>query len=232
MERLGSAWRVTSSVRLGGAATDERLAASAGAGDAEAFRVLAQRYTQPAFNYAYHVLGTYDDAQDAVQEALIQIFQSLPTARQELSFRPWFYRILRNKCLDALRRRKPFLRLSGSDDEGHDAEDSFADTLPDTAALPEELFERHDLQQMLHAVIAELPTIYREVVLLRYVSDLTFEEIGATLNASVNTVKTRFQRAKHADVAWPGDLAQGASDLPATGEAGREVGDAHSRRVR
>jgi RNA polymerase sigma-70 factor (ECF subfamily) len=140
-------------------------------------------------------LGAYDDAEDAVQETLIQLFQSLPTARHDLPFRPWFYRILRRKCLDSLRRRKPLLRWSdtGDDDE---VDGSLPDSLADPATLPEELFERRDLQRLLHEAINELPPRYREVVLLRYVSDLTFEEMAATLSTPVNTVKTRFQRAK------------------------------------
>jgi len=198
MDRLGSAWRLTGVAAASGdsAESDERVAVAAGGGDAAAFRALAQRYSQPAYNYAYHILGAYDDAQDAVQETLIQLFQSLPTARRDLPFRPWFYQILRRKCLDVLRRRGPSLRRSDGATEDGDADDTPDDALADAAPLPEELFERRDLQRLLHEVIDELPHRYREVVLLRYVSDLTFEEIGTALNAPINTVKTHFQRAK------------------------------------
>lgn len=197
MDRLGSTWRLSGRAGAGSVVTDECLAAGAGAGNGDAFHSLAQRYSQPAFGYAYHILGTFDDADDAVQETLIQVFQSLPTARQDLPFRPWFYRILRNKCLDALRRRRPFLRYAEAGDDDSAVDDSPADVVADAAALPEEVYERRDLQRLLHEVIAELPPKYRDVVLLRYVTDLTFDEMSATLSIPVNTVKTRFQRAKH-----------------------------------
>ena len=174
-------------------ASDEQLATLAAAGSTLAFQALAERYSQPAFTYAYHFLGDYDDAHDAAQEALIQLYQALPKARHDLPFRPWFYTIVRHKCLDALRQRRPLLRRAWRDQT--DAEDA-AERVPDPAPLPEEIYERRDVQRVLHEVIAALAPKYREVVLLRYATDLTFEEIGEVLHMPVNTVKTRFQRAK------------------------------------
>ncbi|HEY8745328.1 MAG TPA: RNA polymerase sigma factor [Chloroflexota bacterium] len=176
-------------------ATDERLAALAASGSAAAFQALAERYSQPAFAYAYHFLGGYDDAHDAVQEALIQVYRALPKARSDLPFRPWFYSILRHKCLDALRKRRPLLRLVWQDEDG--AVEAGIERFPDPAPLPEELYERQDLQRVLHEVISELPPTYRDAVLLRYATDLTFEEMAEVLHVPVNTVKTHFQRAKH-----------------------------------
>jgi RNA polymerase sigma-70 factor (ECF subfamily) len=173
-----------------GTRTDEALAASAAAGDQAAFALLADRYTRPAFAYAYHFLGGYDDAQDALQEALIAVHLKLPSARPELPFRPWFYAILRRKCLDALR-RQPARRAPGDI-----ADQPEEDELPDPAPLPDELYERKDLQRVLHEVIGELGPKYRDVVLLRYATELTFEEMGEVLRMPVNTVKTHFQRAK------------------------------------
>ena len=175
--------------------TDEQLAAGAAAGDEAAFRELAQRYSRPAFAYAYHLLGGYDDAQDAAQEALIQVYVALPAARHDLPFRPWFFQILRRKCLDALRRRRPLQRFSPLREAG-EADEGWEDCWPDPAPLPEELYARRDVQRVLHQVIGQLEPKYRDVVLLRYATDLTFEEMGAVLGLPVNTVKTHFQRAK------------------------------------
>lgn len=176
--------------------SDEQLAVASAAGDAGAFQALAERYTRPAFNYAYHLLGGYDEASDAVQETLIQVYQALPKAKLDLPFRPWFYQILRNKCLDGLRRRRAIVRLAPSGAGDPDDPASPLEMVPDPDPLPEELHERRDLQEVLHACIADLPPKYREVVALRYATELTFEEIGAALGLPVNTVKTHFQRAK------------------------------------
>lgn len=187
--------RVMAGARALAAGSDEQLAVASAAGDALAFQALAERYAKPAFNYAYHLLGGYDEANDAVQEALIQVYQALPKAKLDLPFRPWFYQILRNKCLDSLRRRKATVRLAPNVDDPDDAA-SPLEMLPDADPLPEEVYERQDLQQMLHACIGDLPPKYREVVALRYATELTFEEMGAALGLPVNTVKTHFQRAK------------------------------------
>lgn len=184
------------SARAFAAGTDEQLAVASAAGDAVAFQALAERYTRPAFNYAYHLLGGYDEASDAVQEALIQVYQALPKAKLDLPFRPWFYQILRNKCLDSLRRRRATVRLTPSGGDDPDDAASPLELVPDPSPLPEELHERRDLQEVLHACIGDLPPKYREVVALRYTTELTFEEMGAALGLPVNTVKTHFQRAK------------------------------------
>jgi RNA polymerase sigma-70 factor (ECF subfamily) len=136
----------------------------------------------------------------------MQVYRALPTARLDVPLRPWIYRIARNRCLDLLKRRRPvpFAELvptEGDDDTGPD--------VPDADPLPEELAERADLQRLLEAAIAALAPPYREVVALRYTSDLQFGEIADVLGLPENTVKTRFQRAKAAlrvalrDVAAP-----------------------------
>jgi RNA polymerase sigma-70 factor (ECF subfamily) len=178
------------------AGTDEQLASAVVDGDNAAFHVLAQRYTRPAFNYAYHLLGGYDEASDAMQETLIQVYQSLPSIRLDLPFRPWFYHILRNKCLDSLRRRKHEIRFPIAEDAEGVTDQTVDDQFVDQDPLPEQLCERRDLQQLLHAAIVALPPKYREVVAMRYTSELSFDEIAISLKLPVNTVKTHFQRAK------------------------------------
>lgn len=176
-------------------ASDEDLARRVAAGDREAFAVLVERYQRPLYNFALRFIGNPDDAEDAAQETLIQVYQALPVSRLEFAFRPWLYRIARNKCIDLLRRTRalPFSAVDGeSDDEGSALEAS----VPDRGPLPEELAERADLQRLLHEAIDALPLKYRTVVTLRYVADLTFAEIAASLGLPENTVKTHFQRAK------------------------------------
>ncbi len=68
--------------------------------------------------------------------------------------------------------------------------------MPDTSPLPEEVVERHDLQECLQRAIEALPPKFRSVVLLRYASQLSFSEIGHVLNMPEATAKTYFQRAK------------------------------------
>jgi RNA polymerase sigma-70 factor (ECF subfamily) len=171
---------------------DEALAALAARGDAAAFEQLVRRYQGALVNFSFRMLGDRDEAADAAQQTFVQVYLNLPRARLDLAFRPWLYRIARNQCLDRLRQRRPFASLEAE----LDADESTIFAARDPDPLPEELLERRDLQRLLSDTIQALPERYRSVVALRYVTDLTFAEIGQALGIPENTVKTFFQRAK------------------------------------
>jgi RNA polymerase sigma factor (sigma-70 family) len=173
-------------------AADEELAARAAAGDAAAFEQLFRRHQAALVNFAFRMLGDPDEAADAAQQAFVQVYLNLPRARLDLAFKPWLYRIARNQCLDRLRRR----RLAGPIERDLDADEETLFDTRDTDPLPEELLERRDLQRLLAEAIQALPERYRAVVAMRYVTDLTFAEIGQALGVPENTAKTFFQRAK------------------------------------
>lgn len=175
------------------AETDEALLLRAQGGDADAFETLVRRYMQPLYAFATRILGSPDDAADVAQHTFIQCYNALPRLRADTVLRPWFYRVARNRCLDLLRQRRAIQPdTSREEDEELDA----LAALPDTGPSLESLAERHDLQRLLAEAIAELPTKYREVVVLRYEGDLTFGEIAETLGIPENSAKTLFQRAK------------------------------------
>jgi len=174
--------------------SDEALAERVASGDHAAFAALAQRYETPLYNFVLRFLGSPDDAADAAQETLIQVFQALPASRPNFAFRPWLYRVARNKCIDMLRRRRttPFSAIGSDPDE----DTAFEHTIADSDPLPDEVAERADIQRILQTAIDRLPEKYRLVVSLRYAAELTFAEIGESLGLPENTVKTHFQRAK------------------------------------
>ena len=176
-------------------AADEVLAERFQRGDALAFEELVARYHRPLYHFAYRLLGGAEDAEDATQDTLIQVYHALPAARLDLPLRPWIYRIARNRCLDLLKRRRTVAFSALLADE---TGDPFQLDVADTSPLPDELAERADFQRVLGEAIARLPPPYREVVALRYAGDLGFAEIAAVLSMPENTVKTRFQRAKAA----------------------------------
>lgn len=174
--------------------SDSELAARFLGGESRAFEALVTRYSRPVFNFVYRFVGDYDEANDVAQTTFIQIHSSLPTARLDMPLRPWIFQIARNKALDHLRRRRAiqFSALESDEDEG----ESVVDRLADPDPLPDELFERRDLQRVLAEAILALPPRNRAVVTLRYVNGLTFGEIGQALEMPENTAKTLFQRAK------------------------------------
>jgi RNA polymerase sigma-70 factor (ECF subfamily) len=174
--------------------TDGMLARQAMAGDQSAFEALVHRYSTSLFNFIYRFLNDYDLACDVLQQVFLQLYISLPTLRTGEPFKAWLFQVARNRCLDELR-RKHAIHFSELDADSEE-ELSPLTSMPDTQPLPEELAERHDLQDALRRAIQSLPIKFRSVVLLRYVSQLSFAEIGQALNMPEATAKTYFQRAK------------------------------------
>lgn len=175
--------------------SDEDLVRGGGAGDIACFEELVRRYMKPIFNFAYRMLGNYAEADDVAQDVFVQVFRSLPTIRADLPFKPWLYVVARNRCLDVLKRKRP---VNFSSIEDPERGERIVDRVADPDPLPEEVFERADLQRVLREAIEKLPEKYRTVVAMRYASGLTFAEIAAALGLPENTVKTHFQRAKAA----------------------------------
>ena len=174
---------------------DEALARRARGGDERAFAALVERYQGPAFNFAYRLLGNYDDACDAAQQGFVQLFGALPDLDLSRPIRPWLFRTIRNRCIDALRQRRT-VSLSTAGEAGEGQSVSLGEHLADPGPLPDDLAERADVQQLLAAAIARLPPRYREVVALRYTTDLTFGELAEVLAVPENTAKIHFHRAK------------------------------------
>lgn len=173
--------------------SDEQLAGTYLGGEDACFDELVRRYSGPIHAFILRMVGRPEDADDLTQDVFVQLLKSLPAARTDLRLRPWIYVIARNKCLDHLKRRRAlnFSALGGAQPD-EPAEERF----PDSQPLPEELVEREDLRELLHAAITTLPERYRSVVALRYSTDLTFGEMGTVLDLPENTVKTHFHRAK------------------------------------
>lgn len=179
------------------ALSDGCLAQQALAGDQRAFEIIVRRYNTPLFNFICHFLGDYDLACDVLQQVFMRFFTSLPKLGTGNPFKPWLFQVARNCCVDELRRRRRYaIQFSQLESENEEHDISFLNEIPDPSPLPEDLAERHDLQQGLNRAIQSLPPKFRAVVLLRYTSQLSFAEIGRTLNMPEATAKTYFHRAK------------------------------------
>ncbi len=175
--------------------TDGILVKRTLAGDQSAFEMLVQRYQTPLFNFICHCLGNYDLACDVAQQVFLQLYISMPTLRTNEPLKAWLFQVARNRCLDELRRKRA-IHFSELETTGDDDELSPLAILPDARPQPDELAERHDLQQKLRQAIDTLPPKFRSVVLLRYAGQLSFAEIGKTLHMPEATAKTYFQRAR------------------------------------
>ena len=193
MVQIREARRITPTYDI----SDMVLAQQALSGDQEAFETLVRRYSTPLFNFICRFLGDYDQACDVLQQVFMRFYTSLPNLGTDEPFKPWLFQVARNCCVDELRRRKRYaIHFSQLETENSEGETTFLSDMADPSPLPEEIMERHDLQHMLQGAIQSLPPKFRDVVTLRYLAQLSFSEIGSTLNMPEATAKTYFHRAK------------------------------------
>jgi RNA polymerase sigma-70 factor (ECF subfamily) len=134
------------------------------------------------------MLGTRDEALEIVQDAFVRAWQALPQWQPEAQFRTWLFRIASNAALDALRRRRvvAFEPLGGTFEVAADEPD------------PERRLELKQRVAALETSLAKLSAEHREILLLREVENMSYEEIGAVLGVSEGTVKSRLARARAA----------------------------------
>ena len=187
---------------------DERLVASATDGDGAAFSALAERHRRELQVHAYRMLGSLEDAQDAVQDALLRAWRSRATYDGRSTFRAWLYRITTNACLRMLERRP---RRVGPYDAGPAAArgalpeppadlpwlQPYPDRLLDEGPEPVDVVvERETIELAFLAAIQHLPPRQRAVLILRDALDWSADETAAVLEMSVAAANSALQRAR------------------------------------
>ena len=176
---------------------EQLLLEKAKAGDIAAFEELIESYQKKIFNLAYRILGNYEDAGDMAQEALIRIFRSIASFKEQSSFSTWVYRITTNVCLDEIRKKKNKKVISLDEEirmeDGEIKRQIMSDDIqPDAAA------EIEELRTLVNGAINSLPEDQRLVITLRDIQGLSYDEISSVLNCPSGTVKSRINRARQA----------------------------------
>jgi RNA polymerase sigma-70 factor (ECF subfamily) len=164
------------------------------AGDLSQFYELIQPYQRFIYHIVLAVLKNEAEAEDAVQQALLNAFRSLEGFRSDSQFRTWLCSIALNEARLRLRqqRRVAFVSLDDSDSIDIDSLPSLADT--SISAL--EGMGRKQTRKLIELAAQELPTLYREVLQLRYLDQLSTSETARLLGASTSSIKTRLHRAR------------------------------------
>lgn len=167
-------------------------------GDSAAFDDLVRRYQRYVFNLIYQHLGSTDDLEDIAQEVFIRIFKFIKRFRREASLESWIYKIVLNYCRTFARRRKNWLRMF-YENTFHGQEDNdfeIMNTIPDLNANPADNIEQIQATSNIKSAIDDLPEIYREILIMREINELSYEEIASILDISIGTVKSRISRAR------------------------------------
>ena len=163
-------------------------------GDVNAFEKLVTEYEKAVYAIAQRMTGNPEDAADMTQETFIKAYNSLGSFRGDSKFSVWLYRIATNVCLDFLRSRsrKPTVSLSMEDDDGEEMQLDIADE----SASPEMLLERGLTRDAVRRGLNALPPDYKQILLLREIQGLSYDEISDVLDLEVGTVKSRIFRAR------------------------------------
>jgi RNA polymerase sigma-70 factor, ECF subfamily len=175
------------------ACSDEMLVSAAKDGDLAAFNTLCERYTPRTLRKIYSITKDWEDAEDALQDALLKAFTHLKTFEGRCRFSSWFTRIAINSSLMILRKRKVRREIS-LDDEGNDAEPW---QLPDPRAKsPETLFVQSETRELIRLALLHLGPRFREIVELRQLHGHSAKFVSQELGITVAAAKSRLSRAR------------------------------------
>ena len=173
---------------------EELLLEKARQGDQEAFGELVRLYEKKVYALTLRMCKKPDDAAEAAQEAFLAAWQGLKFFRGEASFSTWLYRLASNACVDLLRKEQRHKAAAGP--SLNDA-DTYIE-VADDAATPQELAERSELREQIEEGLQSLSPEHREVLILRELHQLSYDEIAQTLDLDTGTVKSRISRGRKA----------------------------------
>jgi RNA polymerase sigma-70 factor, ECF subfamily len=173
---------------------EAHLARLALKGDQQAFAEIVGLYQDKLYHMAYRMLSSRQEAEDVVQDTFLRVYKNLDRYDDTMKFSTWIYRIATNLCIDRLRKRKPSYSLDAETTE-HEGLDGYS-MIPSDNRTPESETLLSEMQATVHKAIDNLPAKYKSVMVLRYLQDLSLQEIGDVLDMPVTTVKTRVHRGR------------------------------------
>lgn len=187
--------------------TDEDLMEAFRVGDADAFEILVTRHSRGLYNFLVRSVHSPARAEELLQEVLLRVIRSKDRYRRSARFTTWVYTIARNLCVDESRRARfrdhesleaPMRgsgRRSGRGRGAHESSACLLSTLATEDRPPDLGADSPRLRERLNRAVLRLPDDQREVFLMRLMAGMSFREIGETVGAPENTVKSRMRYA-------------------------------------
>jgi RNA polymerase sigma-70 factor, ECF subfamily len=165
-------------------------------GDQNAFGEIVEVYRDKIYQLCYRMLGNAYEAEDMAQEAFIRAYVNIERYNVNRKFSTWLYRIATNLCIDRLRKKKPdyYLDAEVAGTEGL----TLYSQIASTGVTPDEEVSKMEIQSIIQQEILKLPEKYRSVIVLRYIDELSLNEISEILSLPLGTVKTRIHRGREA----------------------------------
>lgn len=173
--------------------TDEELVAAVLHGERERFGDLIDRYQGRLVNYLFRLLRNADDAHDMAQEVFVKVYQVLDRFDPQYRFSTWLFRVAQNAAIDQIRRRRLKLVSLHQEDQGGEARDW---ELPAPERGPYGELRNRERGDAIQEAIDALPWEYRELILLRHMAELAYEEIARLKGMPLGTVKNKLFRGR------------------------------------
>ncbi len=163
-------------------------------GDAQAFRELVERYQRRAYAVALGMLHDADDARDVCQEAFLRVHRNLASFDRDSQFFTWLYRIVRNLCIDQLRKRRESVEY---DDERAEAGSDPGGIAPQRLGFdPARALSDKELRRRITEALAKLSPNHRAVLVMREVEGLSYQEMADEMKCSIGTIMSRLFHAR------------------------------------
>lgn len=178
--------------KRGATLSDEDLIERFQGGDLYAFDLIVKNYKDQLLNFVFRFLGNQEEAEDVVQETFLRVYRNRSAYRRVAKFSTWIYTIAGNLARTELRRRRR-RRLFSLSDMGVQDKDY---EISDNVLNPETQTDGALKDEIIQSEIAQLSPKFREVILLRDVQELSYEEISKILRVPIGTVKSRVNRAR------------------------------------
>ncbi len=172
--------------------SDNDLVFKVQSGETDLFGIIIERYQGKLFAYLYRLVGNREEAQDLLQNVFIKAFRNMRSYDVERKFSSWIYRIAHNEAINHLKRKS--LRRFISWEDIVSTRDKLRTSETEDGA--DKAWMRKEVITEVDEVINRLPIKYRQVLLLRYYSEKSYEEISEILQKPINTVGTLINRAK------------------------------------
>ena len=177
-------------------ATDAELVERFKSGDADAFSDIVQRYQHRVYTLALRWMRDPVIAEEVAQDVFIALYRSLNRFRGDSKLSTWVYRVVVNHCKNRLQYRKRRHMERHEPLEGTRTEDGPARELPSHDPGPDAGQHRSEAERLIHDALGRLDEDQRQVIVLRDIEDLSYDEIGAILDVPRGTVKSRLHRAR------------------------------------
>jgi len=174
--------------------SDKTLVEKVLSGERDAFGQLVDRYQGPIYGLVYHYIGKYGEAEDLAQEAFVEAYRSLSSLKERDKFCAWLRGITCRVCMNWLRREEKRLHRTATV-EGEAAEEiSYEAIISARVSIDRELAQ-HEIRDAVNDAITSLPDKYQLPVILRYLQELSYEEIGHFMELPKSTVRGILYRA-------------------------------------